>query len=354
MKNGGFMVKFQKTGFFIFAFFITYLIYVYPFEVLCHLVFESGVGSEYSLAAAIILFGIILYYFKADGGLLIAKLITYGGMGIGFISFWITNIGVLVNSMNLISPPMVGGICIVVIILTVSFALIRGRLIYVKRIRISSPKVIEPIRIIFISDTHLGSNSGNHLRRILSIIEDIDFDVFVIGGDFIDSSSFDFKCLNVLKNIKQPILFVSGNHEYYIKHPQEKLDALGKYGVTVLNNKAFKFKEINFIGISDNVKVNRQIEITQALLDESQFNFVLVHKPSLWKFVYKRIDFMMSGHTHNGQIFPFNFFVRFKYKEIYGLYELLASKLYVSSGSGCWGTRMRLGSRNEVVEVLIC
>ena len=62
---------------------------------------------------------------------------------------------------------------------------------------------------------------------------------------------------------------------------------------------------------------------------------------------------MLSGHTHNGQIFPFNFFVRLQYKNIYGLYAKFKSKLYVSSGSGCWGPKMRLGSKNEIVDIII-
>ena len=62
---------------------------------------------------------------------------------------------------------------------------------------------------------------------------------------------------------------------------------------------------------------------------------------------------MLCGHTHNGQIFPFNFFVKLKYPNIYRLYEKLNSKLYVSSGAGCWGPKMRLGSQNEIVELIL-
>ena len=60
-----------------------------------------------------------------------------------------------------------------------------------------------------------------------------------------------------------------------------------------------------------------------------------------------------NGHTHKGQIFPFNFFVRLQFKHVYGLFQKFNSKLYVSSGCGCWGPKMRLGSRNEIVEILI-
>ena len=79
------------------------------------------------------------------------------------------------------------------------------------------------------------------------------------------------------------------------------------------------------------------------------FNLVVVHKPSLWDLIYKKIDLTLSGHTHNGQIVPFNLLVKLRFKNIYGLYEKFQSKLYVSCGAGCWGPRMRLGSTNEIV-----
>ena len=60
---------------------------------------------------------------------------------------------------------------------------------------------------------------------------------------------------------------------------------------------------------------------------------------------------MLSGHTHNGQIFPFNFLVKLKFKFIYGIYEYKKSKLYVSSGAGCWGPKLRIGSSNEIVNI---
>ena len=206
---------------------------------------------------------------------------------------------------------------------------------------------------MFISDTHLGSNSKKHLEKILLKIKDLEFDLLLIGGDFIDSSSFDLDDLEILKNIKKPILFISGNHEYYIKDYENKLKRLKKYDITFLDNESFKFKKLNFIGISDNLTLETQKNIASKLVQEDLFNLILVHKPTLWEQVYEKTDLMLSGHTHNGQIFPFNFFVRLQFKNIYGLYEKLTSKLYVSSGSGCWGPKMRLGTKNEIVDILI-
>ena len=69
--------------------------------------------------------------------------------------------------------------------------------------------------------------------------------------------------------------------------------------------------------------------------------------------VPEKIDLLLAGHTHKGQIFPFNLIVKLKFNEIYGIYKRIGSTLYVSSGSGCWGPKMRLGSQNEVVEIKI-
>ena len=60
---------------------------------------------------------------------------------------------------------------------------------------------------------------------------------------------------------------------------------------------------------------------------------------------------MLSGHTHNGQIFPFNLVVKIRFSEIYGLYTSGKNFLYVSSGVATWGPKIRIGSNNELVKV---
>ena len=62
---------------------------------------------------------------------------------------------------------------------------------------------------------------------------------------------------------------------------------------------------------------------------------------------------MLSGHTHNGQLFPFNLLVRLFYRHVYGLYRQGRSWLYVTSGTGQWGPPMRLFTRAEVVRLTL-
>ena len=73
----------------------------------------------------------------------------------------------------------------------------------------------------------------------------------------------------------------------------------------------------------------------------------------MWEYCSRQIDLMLSGHTHNGQIFPFNLLVKIKFPNIYGLYKKDNSNLYVSSGVGCWGPKIRIGSNNEIIDITI-
>jgi len=347
------MITFRQTFFYTIIFLVTYLIYVYPFDVLNYFILEESIFKLSSLLFTVIFYFIIIFYFKSQNTFFLLKLFVHEGMGIGFISFWVVNIGLLIDKFYPTSSPVLGLICFLLILIITIYSLINGKLINLKSIKIISSKVDEQIRLVFISDTHMGSNSKKHLEKILLKIKDLEFDFLLIGGDFIDSSSFDLKDLDILKIIKKPILFISGNHEYYIKDYEKKLKRLNNYDISFLDNQSLKFKKINFIGISDNLTLENQKKIADKLIQENLFNLILVHKPNLWDHVFEKTDLMLSGHTHNGQIFPFNFFVRLQYKNIYGLYEKFKSKLYVSSGSGCWGPNMRLGTKNEILDIVI-
>ena len=227
--------------------------------------------------------------------------------------------------------------------------MINGRLVFFKNIKIFSSKISNNYNFIFISDIHLGSNVENHLKNILKKISKIKYDFLLIGGDLIDSSNFDIKKLSIFKSIEKPIFFVSGNHEYYLLNYNQKFKEFNNFGIKILKNESVLFKELNIIGIDDRQSNTDKYKKSYNLTSKLKFNLLLVHKPSIWNNIKDNIDLMISGHTHNGQIFPFNFFVKLQFRYTYGLYKNFNSNLYVSSGSGCWGPRIRLGTSNEVV-----
>jgi len=63
------------------------------------------------------------------------------------------------------------------------------------------------------------------------------------------------------------------------------------------------------------------------------------------------IDFQISGHTHNGQFFPGNLFVKKIYELGYGYLKKGNSHFYVSSGLGIWGPQYRIGTESELVVI---
>ncbi len=345
------LIFLRKFSFYFFIYLFSYCFFIFPYEALYYLYFGNIIGIN-SFLINFCITTIVISYFRSVIRLSFLRYLIHYGIGIGFIGFFILIFGLLINIIFTGNSEKIALICLNIHIFLIILSIKNGNTIYLKTLDIRTDKKIKTdINLIFLSDLHLGSNSKNHLKKIIKKIKQIKYDLLLIGGDMIDSSKFNLGNLKLFFEISKPIIFVSGNHEYYLNNFKEKLSSLKEYNINFLNNMSFKYKELNIIGISDDINLNTKENLTTKLLKRNFFNLVLVHKPCLWDFLPSSIDLMLSGHTHNGQIFPFNLIVKLKYKYIFGLYKKSNSKLYVSSGSGCWGPRMRLGSRNEIVYI---
>jgi len=128
------------------------------------------------------------------------------------------------------------------------------------------------------------------------------------------------------------------------------LERLQCLGVTVLRTATITQGAIQLIGIDDSEDPS-QVEREIARLDiyPQRFVLLLYHRPQgLAAAAAAGVDLMISGHTHNGQIVPFNLVVKNVFEKIVGLFTHGETKLYVSPGTGTRGPVMRLGSRGEV------
>ena len=342
---------YQDSIFYLVVFATSYFIYIYPFEILSDFILNEKVSRQNSFYSTLFVSFLVIYYFRSHNTFFLLKLFVHEGMGVGFISFWIINLALIISLTNFLNDYQLGIISLTLIIILSVYGLINARFFRIKKLSIRSSKIKRKYNFVFISDVHLGSNPDSSLRKIVNKINKTNYDFLLIGGDLIDSSSFDLKNLSILKSIKKPIFFVTGNHEHYIKNSKEKLAKLNLYNITSLKNDSFLFDDLNIIGIDDYQTTDNQIKTNLALENKTKFNLTLVHKSSIWYKIFNNTDLMLAGHTHNGQIFPFNFFVKIKFKYSFGLYRNKNSYLYVSSGSGCWGPRMRLGTSNEIVYV---
>ncbi len=306
---------FQNSLFYVVVFCVTYFIYVYPFEILNELLFNEKANRRSSFYYTIIISILIIFYFRSYTSLKPLKIFIYEGMGIGFISFWILTTAIIVNGLFNINSYYLGLLSLSLILILSLISFYFGSKIYLKNIDIKSNKISSEFSFVFISDVHLGSNSIKHLKKIILKLKNKNYDFLLIGGDLIDSSSFDLSSLKILKdNISCPIFFVTGNHEYYIQNSKIKIAEINNIGIKHISNHNIEINNINIIGIDDNLDKNEQIEIVKNKYLKNKFNLTLIHKPSIWDKIKKENDLMLSGHTHNGQIFPFNFFVRLQFK----------------------------------------
>ncbi len=341
---------FQNALFYVVVFCVTYFIYIYPIEILNELLFKEQANRRSSFYYTIIISILIIFYFRSYTSLKPLKIFIYEGMGIGFISFWVVTTSVIINGIFDVNSYYMGLFSLFTILILSLISFYFGSKIYLKNIYINSNKIKSYVSFVFISDVHLGSNSIKHLNKIILQLKNKSFDFLLVGGDLIDSSSFNISSLKIIKeNISTPIYFVTGNHEYYLKNSNSKIKEINNIGINHICNDNIQVNNINLIGIDDNLNINKQLEIVKNNYSKEKFNLILIHKPSIWDKIYNESDLMLSGHTHNGQIFPFNFFVRMQFKYKYGLYSFYNSKLYVSSGSGTWGPKMRLGTFNEII-----
>ena len=234
-------------------------------------------------------------------------------------------------------------------VISIVVAILISHHLAVKQFTISSAKVDRKYRIAQISDVHIGSCQKGFMARIVKKLNAANPDIVVITGDLIDSSAVDIEALESLRHIGVTILFSIGNHERYADLPKV-LDMAEQLGITMLRQQTHQQGQLSITGIDD-ADDPGQVALHLPALPQSaeKFNILMYHRPVGWDDAIDHgVDLMLSGHTHNGQIFPFNYLVKQQFRYIAGLYVENEARLYVSSGTGTWGPLMRLGSLNEI------
>ncbi|MBI4650003.1 metallophosphoesterase [Candidatus Desantisbacteria bacterium] len=222
-----------------------------------------------------------------------------------------------------------------------------------------------PVNIIQISDVHLGTIVGHErLSKIISLINDANPDILVITGDLIDSDLDNIDKLSPLLSAVKPRYgkyAVTGNHEFYAG-----IDKAQKFykdaGIKLLRDEVEIIPGIlNIIGVDDpavkiigtNIKRKDIYQLTKET-DKKLFTLLLNHQPKDFDIAESLgVNMQLSGHTHNGQIFPFNLLVYIFYHPVTGLHKINNAFLYISKGTGTWGPPMRFLSQPEVTLIKI-
>ena len=247
--------------------------------------------------------------------------------------------------------PHAGKIIVIVVSVLSIISVINATGIVVKEVEVPIEKLEKNVTIVQLSDIHLGTirNSG-FLKRVIEKTNQLDPDIVMITGDMVDANArLHGGIFSDFNRLRAPIYFVTGNHE--VMEGADKVYALfNDTKIRVLRNEAVDFDGIQIIGVeysADKGHLGKELE--KLKIDKAMPAVLMYHTPQGIEDARRAgISLQLSGHTHNGQIFPFNFFLRISFKHINGLYDLGDMFLYVSPGTGTWGPYMRLGSRNEI------
>lgn len=211
------------------------------------------------------------------------------------------------------------------------------------------------LRIVGISDLHLGYTIGaKELTKWVQIINDENPDIVVIGGDLIDNNAeiiFEMGLDRILRNIHAPLGVYAclGNHEY-ISGKTESIRFHEASNISVLKDTIYNVSEnITLIGRDDLSNKNRKpLNAIINGVDKNQFKLLLDHQPSnLEEAEKEKIDLQFSGHTHNGQVFPFSLIAESMFENPHGMIQKGLTWVYVSSGLGIWGGKFRIGTQSE-------
>jgi uncharacterized protein len=216
------------------------------------------------------------------------------------------------------------------------------------------------LTIMAVSDTHLGSLIGTQWleARILQVSEQ-NPDILVLLGDISEGhGETNEKLLQVLNRFsaRLGVWAVLGNHEFH-SHRSNGKSLLEKTNFQLLRNSWIEILPgIVLAGVDDLTYSQRNNDfILKSLKNRPKGTTILLsHNPmQIKKAANAGVDLMLSGHTHGGQIWPFGYLLRTRFKYLEGWHKINNMNLIISRGAGTWGPRMRLWSPGEILRITL-
>ncbi|MGE5394069.1 MAG: metallophosphoesterase [Candidatus Saccharibacteria bacterium] len=217
------------------------------------------------------------------------------------------------------------------------------------------------VKILMASDIHLGALIGdNREKRLLDIVRKQKPDLVLLCGDLVDGEIAPVlrkKLGHHIQDIKTPlgVYAITGNHEY-IGGIRSTLPYLRSINIKMLLDSVITLPNgIQLVGRNDRsaARVPGGVKPLAELLagtDPQKPVIVMNHQPyNLDEAVENNVDLHLSGHTHHGQMWPFNYITKAMFELSWGYLKKGNTNFYVSSGYGSWGPTVRIGNRPEVV-----
>lgn len=221
------------------------------------------------------------------------------------------------------------------------------------------PRGMDGTRLAVVSDIHLGPLTGtHHVGRIVDLINSVQADIVCVVGDLVDGTVAELgRFAAPLADIESRFgaYFVTGNHEYYSGF-QPWIGEVARLGLRPLRNERLEIGGLDLAGVNDlnGSQYGDGPDFRRALGDRDPARPVVLmaHQPVAAKQAAPfGVDLQVSGHTHGGQMAPFDLVVRLEQPIVSGFGRVDGVPVYVTNGAGFWGPPVRVGAPPQVTVI---
>ena len=220
----------------------------------------------------------------------------------------------------------------------------------------SHGKVKRPMRLVLISDVHLGyHNRRTDLHRWLRLIKQERPDAVLIAGDLVDGSIRpvrEERMAEEFRSLGIPVYAIPGNHDYYTGMSEDE-QFCREAGIVLLRDSvACLGGDIVVVGRDDRTNSRRKPlrQLMEGVDTRGRYVIEMDHQPyHLEEAQQAGVDFEFAGHTHYGQVWPLSWITRAIYEDAFGPLTKGNTQYWVSSGIGIWGPKFRIGTRSEYI-----
>ncbi len=218
----------------------------------------------------------------------------------------------------------------------------------------------EPLRIVMMSDLHLGHIIGrDQLERWIDLVNRENPDYIFISGDLIDNDVRPLYHQGIEHALgrltpKKGIYAVLGNHEY-LAGVEESIDFFAQTNIQLLRDEVVLLPDgFYLVGRDDKMnKLRQSFDALTADLDPQYPLLVLDHQPTLNRRAEGDL-LQFSGHTHDGQVWPYNYVAKWINGVTPGLLQEGTHHYLISSGIGLWGGQFRIGTHSDYMVLDVC
>lgn len=219
---------------------------------------------------------------------------------------------------------------------------------------INLPEAWQGKEIVHVSDVHLGPVwRQRFFDKLVNKVNALGATAIFITGDLFDGMDADFSWFHQRRFVApKGVFYAFGNHDLILGENRVRA-LLANSNIQILGNEIVKIDSLQIVGL--NCYYEGRLDVKGKILSRLGYkpdkpSILLYHEPKDLEAAQEAgIDLQLSGHTHGGQMFPFNLVAKMLYRGFSGgFYRFKNFSLSVSHGAGTWGPPLRLGSRSEI------